>query len=88
MSFTPPIAEQRYVLEHIVGMSELAADERFATATPDMIDAVLEGASAFAAGEWAPLRRIGDTQGARWTQDGVKMPAGFVAAYRAYVEGG
>ena len=88
MSFTPSIAEQRFVIEHVVGMSELAADERFAAATPDMINAVLEGASAFAAGKWDPLRRIGDTQGATWTQDGVKMPAGYVEAYRAYVEGG
>ena len=88
MSFTPPIAEQRFVIEHIAGMPVLAASERYAAATPDMIDAVLEGVSAFAAGQWAPLRRIGDTQGAKWTEHGVEMPSGFVEAYRAYVEGG
>ncbi|WP_448663252.1 acyl-CoA dehydrogenase [Sphingomonas sp. CJ20] len=81
--FTPAIAEQRFVLEHIVRLSDIAAD-----ATPDLVDAVLEGAGAFAAGEWAPLERLGDTEGARWTEEGVRMPAGFAAAYRAYVEGG
>ncbi len=88
MPFTPAVAEQRFVLEHIVRLPEIAASERFADASSDVVDAVLEGAGAFAAGEWAPLDRIGDTVGARWTPDGVVMPDGYAAAYRAYVEGG
>ncbi len=83
MSFTPAIAEQRFVLEHIAGISELSE-----AATPDLVDAVLEGVGDFAAGEWAPLDRIGDTVGAKWTADGVVMPDGYAAAYRAYVDGG
>ena len=88
MPFTPPISEQRFVLEHVVGMADLANTERFAAATPDLVDAVLEGAGAFAAGVWAPLARTGDTKGATWTPGGVVMPAGFVRAYQDYVEGG
>jgi alkylation response protein AidB-like acyl-CoA dehydrogenase len=83
MSFTPATAEQRFVLEHVAGISELSE-----AATPDLVDAVLEGAGAFAAGEWAPLDRTGDTVGAKWTPEGVVMPDGFAAAYKAYVEGG
>lgn len=79
--FTPATADQRFVLEHIAGLSELGVDT-------DIVDAVLEGAGAFAAGEWAPLDRIGDTVGAKWTTDGVVMPEGYAAAYQAYVEGG
>ena len=88
MPFTPPTAEQRFVLDQVVRLPELAATERFAAATPDVIDAVLDGAGQFAAGEWAPLARIGDTVGAKWTADGVVMPEGYAAAYKAYVEGG
>ncbi|HVI98150.1 MAG TPA: acyl-CoA dehydrogenase [Sphingomonas sp.] len=88
MPFTPAIADQRFVLDHIVGIDTLAASARFAAATPDTIDAVLDGIGAFACGEWAPLNRIGDTEGARWTPEGVRMPEGFAAAYRAYVAGG
>ena len=88
MAFTPPVAEQRFVLEHVVGIGALASDPRFADATPDLVDAVLEGAGALAAGEWAPLDRVGDEVGAKWTETGVVMPEGFGAAYRAYVEGG
>ncbi|MAW98574.1 MAG: acyl-CoA dehydrogenase [Sphingomonas sp.] len=88
MSFTAPVAEQRFVLDHIVGMAQLAETDRFAAASPDMVEAVLEGIGQFAAGEWAPLDRSGDTVGAKWTDDGVVMPKGFREAYQAYVEGG
>ncbi|TPG10825.1 acyl-CoA dehydrogenase [Sphingomonas oligophenolica] len=88
MPFTPAITEQRFVLDRIVAIGELGATDRFAAASDDVIDAVLEGAGALAAGEWAPLNRIGDTIGAKWTPDGVVMPDGFVAAYQDYVDGG
>ena len=88
MPFTPPTTEQRFVLEEVVRLPELAQTERFAAATPDVIDAVLDGAGQFAAGEWAPLNRVGDTVGARWTPDGVVMPDGFRQAYQDYVAGG
>ncbi|KQN78889.1 acyl-CoA dehydrogenase [Sphingomonas sp. Leaf62] len=88
MELIPATAEQRFVLIHAAGIDELAADTRFADATPDMLDAILTGIGEFAAGEWRPLDRIGDTVGARWTPDGVVMPDGYRAAYQAYVAGG
>lgn len=88
MPFTAPVTEQRFILDHVVRLDELAATARFAAASGDVIDAVLEGIGQFAAGEWAPLSRAGDTVGARWTPGGVVMPEGYRAAYRAYVAGG
>jgi alkylation response protein AidB-like acyl-CoA dehydrogenase len=88
MSFTAAVADQRFVLEHVVRIGELAATERFAAASPDVVDAVLEGVGQFASGEWAPLNREGDTVGAKWSPDGVHMPASFIKAYKEYVEGG
>ncbi|MBX9796785.1 acyl-CoA dehydrogenase [Sphingomonas sp.] len=88
MPFAAATADQRFVLDHVVELGQLAATERFAAASPDVIDAVLDGIGQFAEGEWAPLSRLGDTVGAKWTADGVVMPAGFADAYRAYVEGG
>jgi alkylation response protein AidB-like acyl-CoA dehydrogenase len=81
MTYAPPVEEQRFLLEHVVRIADLL-DE------PDLVAAIVEGAGAFAAGEFAPLNRIGDEIGARWSPDGVAMPAGFRDAYRAYVEGG
>jgi 3-(methylthio)propanoyl-CoA dehydrogenase len=81
MTYMPPIAEQRFVLETITGIAELGVDS-------DLVDAILDGAGAFAAGEFAPLNRIGDAIGARWADGKVTMPEGFRAAYQAYVDGG
>jgi alkylation response protein AidB-like acyl-CoA dehydrogenase len=88
MTYRPPVAEQRFVLKHVVGMDDLAGHNAFAEASSDLVDAILEGAGAFAAGEFAPLNRVGDEVGAKWAPDGVTMPPGFRDAYRAYVEGG
>jgi alkylation response protein AidB-like acyl-CoA dehydrogenase len=88
MTFTPAVAEQAFVLEHIVQLPQLAQSERFAAASADVVEAVLQGAGDFAAGEWAPLDSIGDTVGAKWTESGVVMPEGYAAAYKAYVDGG
>ncbi len=88
MAFTPATTEQRFVLDHVVRIGELAQTERYAAASEDVVDAVLEGVGQLAAGEWAPLNRAGDTVGAKWTDRGVVMPDGFAQAYKDYVEGG
>jgi alkylation response protein AidB-like acyl-CoA dehydrogenase len=88
MTYTPPVAEQRFVLDHVTRIAELAAHPRYAEATPDMVDAILDGVGALATDIWAPLNRVGDTQNPKWDDGRVTMPAGFKEAYRAYVEGG
>jgi 3-(methylthio)propanoyl-CoA dehydrogenase len=88
MSFTAPVQEQLFVLKHITGIDDLAAHPHFADATPDMVEAIVEGIGAFAAAEFAPLNRIGDTIGARLEDGRVVMPQGYVDAYKAYVENG
>ncbi|MES2782914.1 MAG: acyl-CoA dehydrogenase [Pseudomonadota bacterium] len=88
MAFSAPVAEQNFVLKHIVGIDALAQHARFADATPDMVQAIVEGIGAFAEGEFAPLNRIGDTVGARLVDGKVVMPDGFVAAYKSYVANG
>ncbi len=88
MDLTPATAEQRFALTHAAGIEAIAATSRFEDATPDLLDAILTGIGDFAAGEWRPLARKGDTVGARWTPEGVVMPDGYRAAYQAYVAGG
>jgi len=88
MTFSAPTTEQLFVLKTITGIEELARHERFAEATPDLVEAIVEGVGEFAAGEFAPLYRIGDTVGARLIDGAVKMPEGFRDAYQHYVEAG
>ncbi len=88
MSFTAPSREQNFVLKHIANVGALAQHERFAGASEDMVEAIVEGIGQFAAGEFAPINRTGDTVGAKWNDGSVTMPAGFKEAYGQFVEGG
>lgn len=88
MSFTPPTADQILAIRVSAGIDELAQHERFAAATPDLVEAIVEGVGAFAAGEWAPLHRAGDQVGAKWADGTVTLPPGYVDAYKAFVEQG
>ncbi|MDP5103228.1 MAG: acyl-CoA dehydrogenase [Erythrobacter sp.] len=86
--YTPPTADQLLAIRVNAGIEELAQTERFAHAEADLVEAIVEGVGAFAAGEFAPLNRIGDTEGARLENGVVRLPDGFKAAYDAYVEQG
>ena len=88
MDYTPPIAEQVFALKVNAGLEELAGHPCFAAATPDMVQAIVEGVGQFAAGEFAPLREVGDRVGAQARDGVVTLPAGYAEAYRAYVEQG
>lgn len=88
MTFTAPVTEQLFVLKHITGIEELSAHARFADASADMVEVIVGGIGEFAAAEFYPLRRIGDTVGARLIDGRVVMPEGFVDAYKAYVANG
>jgi alkylation response protein AidB-like acyl-CoA dehydrogenase len=81
MSFTPATTEQLFALKVSAGIDELVDDF-------DLVEAIVEGIGAFAAGEWAPLNRIGDTQGAKLVDGVVTLPIGFAEAYSAYVAQG
>lgn len=88
MSFTAPTADQVLAIRVNAGIDELAAQPRFAAASPDMVEAIVAGIGQFAAGEFAPLNRKGDIEGAKLANGTVTLPDGFAQAYRAYVEQG
>ncbi len=86
--YTAPTQDQLLAIKVNAGIAELAAHERFAAAEPDMVEAIVGGIGEFAAGEWAPLNRIGDTEGAKLENGVVRLPDGFDEAYKGYVEQG
>jgi len=88
MSYRPSTQDQLLAMSVNAGIAELAGHERFAAAEPDMVEAIAEGIGALAAGEWAPLNRIGDIEGAKLENGVVRLPAGFAEAYAAYAEQG
>ncbi|KPL69065.1 acyl-CoA dehydrogenase [Erythrobacter sp. SG61-1L] len=88
MPYAPALDDQLLAITVNAGIAGLSAHERFAAASPDMVEAIAQGIGALAAGEWAPLNRNGDTQGARLIDGKVTLPEGFAEAYAGYVEQG
>ena len=88
MDFISPTADQVLAMRVNAGIDELAQSERFSAASPDLVEAIAEGIGALAAGEFAPLNRVGDTEGARLANGVVSLPNGFAEAYHHYVEQG
>ncbi|QCB54690.1 acyl-CoA dehydrogenase [Sphingopyxis sp. PAMC25046] len=88
MTFFPPIAEQRFVLDHVARIDDLVNSDRFSDLDRDLVGAILAGAGELAADVWAPTNRTGDRSPPQWTAGEVTMPHGFKNAYCAYVEGG
>jgi alkylation response protein AidB-like acyl-CoA dehydrogenase len=78
--FAPPTADQVFALRINAGIEDLT--------DPDIAQAVAEGVGQFAQGVWAPLNRVGDTEGARLENGVVRLPEGYAEAYQAFVEAG
>lgn len=87
-AYTPPTQDQLLAIRVNAGIEEIAQSEKFAHAEPDLVEAIVEGVGQFAAGEFAPLNRIGDLEGAKLENGVVRLPDGFETAYQGYVEQG
>ena len=88
MTYAPATQDQLLAIRVNAGIEELAQSEKFAAAEADMVEAIVDGVGQFAAGEFAPLNRAGDLEGAKLENGVVRLPDGFAEAYGHYVEQG
>jgi alkylation response protein AidB-like acyl-CoA dehydrogenase len=88
MPYRAPVDEYLFLFDHIVGLPEVAATERFAEATPDMTAAILHEAARLCEEVMAPLQRSGDLHPARLENGIVRTSPGFAEGYRAIATGG
>ena len=86
--YIAPAREIRFVVNELLDYARLNALDSFADATMELTDTVLDEAGRFAGGVFAPLNRIGDSQGVRVEGDTVVTPDGFAAAYRQFIDSG
>lgn len=88
-TYTPPVRDTRFVLEHVVGLANYAHQPGFEAATPDVVEAVLEEGGRFVADVLFPLNQSGDQEGCTRHPDGsVTTPDGFKQAYSQFVDSG
>lgn len=88
MTYTAPLADMRFALREVAGLSDVAALPGYEHATDDTIDAVLEEAAKLAGNGLAPLNREGDKVGAKLENGVVRTAPGFAGIYKEFVEGG
>ncbi len=90
MTYRAPTRDLVFALHEVAGFDRLAAIARFDGVDGSSVAAILaEGIGGFAEGVLAPLNRVGDTEGARGSENGRVFAApGFADAYRRYVADG
>ena len=87
-TYTAPLADIRFTLQHIAGLEAISQLPGYQEATLDTCDAILEEAAKFAQDVLAPLNEVGDKEGARLVDGKVVVPTGVAAAYRQFAEAG
>ena len=88
MAYHAPVTDLRFLLDHVVGFGEVAKTELFADASPETVDAILQGAGKLCEEVLAPLNRAADLQGAKLENGKVRATPGFAEAYAQIAEGG
>ncbi len=88
-TYSPPLRDIRFVLDHICDFDGLSQLEAFSHADRDAVLAILEEYGRFMSNEVAPTNVLGDHEMSVWHDGGVvTTPASFKPAYRQYVDAG
>ncbi|MEL0438225.1 acyl-CoA dehydrogenase [Phycobacter sp. K97] len=88
MTFRSPVSEYEFLLSQILDFDQIAATERFAEASDDMVLAILSEAGKMCDEVMAPLQRPGDLNPAHLENGVVRTSPGFAEGWKAIAEGG
>ena len=88
MPYRAPVSDFAFLMDHVVGYSQVSDTERFAEASPDMAQAILGEAGRMCDEVLSPLNREGDLHPARLENGVVRTSPGFDKGYEAIREGG
>ena len=86
--YKAPLREIKFIMNEVLNSEQHYQNIGAEDATPDMVDAIIGEGAKFCEEVLAPLNQVGDQEGCTWSEDGVKTPTGFKAAYDQFVEGG
>lgn len=88
MTYTAPLKEILFDIEHLAGMAQVAKLPGFEDADLDTAQVVLEECAKFNEGVVAPLNWPGDQQPSSFSAGAVTTTPGFKHAYALFTEGG
>ena len=88
MTYRPPIDDILFLLREVIGADEILARPEFAHVDAESLDSVVRQAGRIAAEIVAPVNPAADRIGAVFENGVVRLPPGFVEAYRAFCNGG
>jgi alkylation response protein AidB-like acyl-CoA dehydrogenase len=87
--YKAPLRDMRFQLNEVFDYTaHYASLSNGGDATPDMVDAILDGCATFCEEVLAPLYATGDSEGCSITDGVVTTPKGYKEAYAEYVAGG
>ncbi len=87
-TYNAPLRDMRFVLHELHGYDRLNKYPKFADATPDLIDSVLEEAAKLATEVILPTNMVGDQEGCVLENGVVRTPTGYKQAYDTFRDGG
>ncbi|MEI6803419.1 MAG: acyl-CoA dehydrogenase C-terminal domain-containing protein [Burkholderiales bacterium] len=88
-AYKAPLRDMRFLINEVLDYpAHYATLSNGAEATPEMVDAILEGVAVLCEEVLAPLNASGDKEGCHLKDGVVTTPAGFKEAYAQFVAGG
>lgn len=88
-TYKAPLRDMRFLMNEVLDYpAHYAKLSSGGEATPDMVDAILEGAASLCEEVLAPINLSGDAEGCHFNAGEVTTPTGFKEAYRQFIEGG
>ncbi len=86
--YAPPLRDMLFAMKEFGGLEAVLAQAGNEEVTSDLVEAILDEASKFAANVLAPINKQGDVQGCRWSDGVVTTADGFKQAYAGFCESG
>ena len=87
-NYRAPIKDILFTLNEMVGWTDVSRTNRYSELTPDLLEAILDGAGKLVNEQIAPFNQQADIEGARFENGKVTYPRGWVDAWQALAEGG
>jgi len=89
LQYKAPLRDMRFLMNEVLDYPQhYSTLSNGADATPEMVDAILEGAATLCEEVLAPLNASGDKEGCQLNDGVVTTPKGFKEAYAEFIAGG